>query len=49
MAAIASTTVECPGCHEHIDLTLRLDHSADARPGELVLAAVHVHADRTSS
>lgn len=38
MAALAKTTVQCPGCHEPIELTLRLDEDADAGPGEVVLA-----------
>ncbi|MEU9149196.1 hypothetical protein AB0D59_01250 [Streptomyces sp. NPDC048417] len=38
MAALAKTTVTCPGCHETIALTLRLDKDAKPGPGELVLA-----------
>jgi hypothetical protein len=38
MAALAKATIHCPGCNEPIELTLRLDKDAEARPGELVLA-----------
>ncbi|MFI1723923.1 hypothetical protein [Streptomyces sp. NPDC020489] len=38
MAALAKTTVECPACHEPVELSLRLDKDANAGPGELVLA-----------
>jgi hypothetical protein len=38
MAALANATVECPGCHQPIELSLRLDETATPRHGELVLA-----------
>ncbi|MEU2780547.1 hypothetical protein [Streptomyces sp. NPDC007110] len=51
MAALAKTTVTCPGCHQPIELSLRLDRDANAGPGELVLAvdrsAVDEHIART--
>lgn len=51
MAALAKNTVVCPGCHEPIELSLRLDKNAEAGPGELVLAvdrsAVDEHLART--
>lgn len=47
MAALAKATIHCPGCDEPIELSLRLDKNAVARPGELVLAvdrsAVEAH------
>ncbi|MFC7906459.1 hypothetical protein ACQEV9_18215 [Streptomyces chartreusis] len=38
MAALATATIVCPGCHQPIDLSLRLDRTANPSPGELVLA-----------
>ncbi|MGW4728868.1 hypothetical protein ACWEQC_06755 [Streptomyces shenzhenensis] len=58
MAALAKTTVTCPGCHEPIELSLRLDKDAEPGPGELVLAVdrsaiqqhlAQAHADTTSA
>lgn len=38
MAALAKTTITCPGCTTPIELSLRLDKDAPAGPGEIVLA-----------
>ncbi|MEU6376799.1 hypothetical protein [Streptomyces sp. NPDC046909] len=37
-AVVGRTTVVCPGCHEQIALSLRLEKTEDAGPGKLVLA-----------